>query len=131
WHPVEEAWKDPATPMPETEDEIAAERARHEAAEKQAGDYEWEVRLDLDSLGDARALEQKLADSGLPLKRRFRHVLVYATSEEHATELADRLRSEAPAGTEVAVEPTPVQHPLSVWVSAHTPGLGRDIGIDV
>jgi hypothetical protein len=131
WHPVEEAWKDAATPMPETEDELAAEQARHEATEKQEGDYEWEVRLDLPSLGAARELERSLATEGLPLKRRFRHLIVYATSQEHAGELADRLRTEAPADSKVAVEPTPVPHPLSVWVSAHVPGIGRDVGIDV
>ncbi len=131
WHPAEEAWKDAAAPMPETPGEIAAEQARREAGEERERDYEWEVRLDLPSLGAARELERSLAAEGLPLRRRFRHLIVYAASEERARELAERLRAEAPAGTEVGVEPTPVPHPLSVWFSAHAPGIARDLGIDI
>src|SRR5438876_2568760 len=51
WHPDEEAWKDPSIPLPETEDERAAEHARHEATEEHealaTGRYDWEVRVDL------------------------------------------------------------------------------------
>ena len=34
WHPVEEAWKPASEPLPETEDEVEAERRRNERAEE-------------------------------------------------------------------------------------------------
>jgi len=128
WHPVEEAWKDPSTPLPRSDDEVAAERRRHEAAEARSGDYEWEVRVDLPSLGDAGELADRLRDEGLEVRRRWKHLLVGATSEDAAAELAERIRGEAPPDTEVSVEPRgEVPHPVFVWLGAHDPG--RDIGL--
>jgi hypothetical protein len=132
WHPVEEAWKDADTPMPAGAAEEAAEEARHEAAEESAERYDWEVRVDLPALGDAHDLEEELRAEGLHVKRRWRHLVVGAPSEERAGDLAERIRERAPAGTELHVEPAgDIPHPLSVWVSAHTPGTARDLGIDV
>lgn len=132
WHPVEEAWKDAATPMPAEEDEQAAEAARHEATEERAEEYDWEVRADLPALDDAHEMEQSLRAEGLRVKRRWRHLVVGAPSEDRARELAARIREGAPSGTELHVEPAGgIPHPLSVWVSAHTPGIARDIGLDV
>jgi hypothetical protein len=128
WHPVEEAWKDPSTPLPETGEEIEAEQRRHEAAEESSGDYDWEVRVELPSLGAAGELAGRLRDEGLEVRRRFKHLLVGATSEEGAADLADRIRGEAPEGTEVFVEPRGgVPHPVFVWLGAHDPG--RDVGL--
>jgi hypothetical protein len=128
WHPVEEAWKDPSTPLPDTGDEVAAEERRHEAAEERSGDYDWDVRVELPSLGDAAELASRLREEGLEVRRRFRHLLVGATSEEGAADLADRIRGEAPDRTEVFVEPRGgVPHPVFVWLGAHDPG--RDVGL--
>jgi hypothetical protein len=128
WHPVEEAWKDPSMPLPESADEVAAEERRHEAVEARSGDYEWEVRVDLPSLGDAGRLAERLRDEGFEVKRRWKHLLVGATSEEGAADLAERIRAEGPPGTDVQVEPRgDVPHPVFVWLGAHDPG--RDIGL--
>ena len=51
WHPDEDAWKDASIPMPETEEQRAQERERHERdAEDEPRPpwaYQWEVRVDL------------------------------------------------------------------------------------
>ena len=129
WHPVEEAWKDAATPMPATEAEVAAEQARHEAAEEREGRYEWQVRADLPTLGEAQDLERALVADGLHVKRRWRHLVVAAPSEERAGELAVSIRERAPAADVHAAEGRQLPHPLFVWVGAHTPGIRRDLGL--
>lgn len=105
WHPLEERWEDASVPLPATEAERAAERARRdeqEDAESRAAGYpEWEVRITLPSLHDARAFASRLEDEGVPVLRRFRHVMAGADDEDAASALAERLRAEAPAGSEV------------------------------
>src|SRR5919198_1957153 len=120
WHPAEEAWKDASVPMPATEAEVAAEEARHEAAEEREGEYEWEVRADLPRLSQAHDLQRELEAEGLRVKRRWRHLVVGAPSDERARELAATIRERAPSGTEVHIEQGGVlPHPVSVWVGAH------------
>lgn len=124
WHPDEEAWKDASEPLPRTEDERAAERERHLAAETreaaEEGDFDWEVRLDLPSRRDAAELAKRLESEGLPFVRRWKWVHVKALTEDGARELAERLRAEAPAGTEVDVEPTfdKPTHPIFVFLGS-------------
>jgi hypothetical protein len=131
WHPVEEDWKDANTPLPETPAEEAAEAARHQAIEASEGTYDWEVRVDAPSLGHAREIEAALEAEGLAVKRRWRHLVVGVASEERAREVAEGVRRRV-AAAHVDVEPAAeIPHPLSVWVSAHTPGIARDLGIDI
>ena len=103
WHPIEEDWKDPATPMPSTPDEEAAERARRDAAEiaeeEESGEFDWEVAVHVDSIGDMRDLDKKLRESGLEVHRRWKYLLVGALAGPRADELADRIRKIAPART--------------------------------
>jgi hypothetical protein len=119
WHPVEEAWRDASEPLPQTEEEREAERRRHEEAEAaeaaREGDYDWEVHVDPPHHGDAVELERRLSEDGLPVKRRWKHISVGALTEESATELAERVRAEAPEGTEVTIGATELQHPLFVF----------------
>lgn len=119
WHPVEEAWRDASEPLPRTEEELAAERARHEAAEAaeaaEEGEYDYEVHVDPPSHGEAVELERRLSEEGLPVRRVWKHMSVGALTEENANELADRIRSEAPEGTEVSIGATELQHPLFVF----------------
>jgi hypothetical protein len=134
WHPVEEAWKDASAPLPASEGDTEAEEQRHEAeAERaaEAGDeYDWEVRVDLPSVGETQKLAERLADEDLPVRRRWRHVLVGAATEEQAAELGKRLESEAPESSEVHVEPSGgVPHPVFVFIEAHKPGIARDLGL--
>ncbi|HXV33061.1 MAG TPA: hypothetical protein VD769_03540 [Gaiellaceae bacterium] len=109
WHPVEQEWKDAALPLPQTEDEIRAERERQqarEAAESLAtGEAEWEVRVSLPSREATDALADRLEGEGIPVTRRATFLLVGAVNEDQATALAERLRGQAPEGATVEVEP--------------------------
>ncbi len=46
----------------------------------------------------------RLRNEGIPVVQRFRAVLVGATDEDSAEQLAARLRGEAPSGAQVTVE---------------------------
>ncbi len=124
WHPVEEAWKDAATPMPATPDEEEAERKRHEAAERaeeeETGRTDWDVAIHLDSVADMLDLDRKLRAEGLPVERRWKYLLVGASTQEQAEELAERLRDIAPEGAtvEVIVNPTDLPNPIFVAIGA-------------
>ena len=119
WHPIEEEWRDFADPLPQTEAERAAARARHEGAEAreaaEEGEYDYEVHADPPQYGDAVDLEGRLKEQGLPVKRRWKHLSVGALTEERAQEIVTRVRSEAPEGTEIAIGATDIQHPAFVF----------------
>jgi hypothetical protein len=110
WHPAAEEWRDPDEPLPDDESERAAERRRLIAAERrqveETGRFEFEVRIDLPSRHEAVHLAKRLEDEGLPVARRWSFVLVGAYDEDEAKTLAERLRGEAPTGSEVAAEGT-------------------------
>ena len=117
-------------PLPSTDEERAAEEQRHEIAEERAGQHEWEVRVDLPSLRETLDLARRLEDEGLDVHRRWRHLLVGAPTESRAAELADRIRSQAPAEAQVHVEHAPGgPHPVFVYIEAHKPGIARDLGL--
>jgi hypothetical protein len=124
WHPDEEAWKDASLPLPSSEEERDAERAR-------AKDAPWEVRVELHRLRAAVALERDLEAEGLPVERRFTYLLVGAPSEERANEIAERLRSQLGEKADVSVEPnvSDVPDPRFVVLEARKPGIARDLGL--
>jgi hypothetical protein len=109
WHPVEQDWKDANIPLPRTEAEVEAERRRQqdrEAAESlESGHAEWEVRVSLPSREATHELADRLEAEGIPVTRRSTFLLVGAVNEDEATALAERLRTEAPEGAVVEVEP--------------------------
>jgi hypothetical protein len=135
WDPDADEWVDPATPRPQSEAERVAEQREHEKREEReaaaTGKYEWELRVDLESLGDTRELAKRLDEKEIKHHRRWKHVLIPAATEEQAAELADRVREVAPGNTEIHVEPAPgsIEHPAFVVISGHTPGIGRDLGL--
>ena len=135
WHPVEEAWKPASEPLPETKDDKNAEAERHTAAEAEeqsaTGDYDWQVVVELDELKAAREFAKSLESEGLPVKRRFKYVLVGALTEEAAIELGERLESEAPKGSKVAIRANPDDLPIPVFVQLGSlkPGVMRDLGL--
>jgi hypothetical protein len=130
WHPDEEAWKDSSVPLPQTDAERAVEEQRHEIAQERAGREEWEVRVDLPSLRETHDLARRLEDEELRVHRRWRHLLVGAPTENRATELADRIRSQAPAEARVQVEHAPGgPHPVFLYIEVHKPGIARDLGL--
>jgi hypothetical protein len=111
WHPVEETWQDASIPLPQSDEEIAAERARQEADEAQdsreQGYAEWQVRVDLPAHRDAVELAERLEAEGIsPLVRRWKYILIGTETDEQARALAERIRAEAPADAEVNAEPS-------------------------
>jgi hypothetical protein len=109
WHPVEQDWKDANVPLPRTEEEVKAERRRQQAREEaeslESGHAEWEVRVSLPSREATHELADRLEAEGIPVTRRSTFLLVGAVNEDEATALAERLRTEAPEGAVVEVEP--------------------------
>jgi hypothetical protein len=110
WHPAAEEWEDPDKPLPDGEGAKQAEREELMAAERrhseESGDPEYEVRVDLPSRHDAVDFAKRLRSENLPAVHRWRFLLVGATDEDSAKALAERIRSEAPAGSRVTVEGT-------------------------
>lgn len=108
WHPEAEEWRDPDEPLPADAESRRAEHAAAIAEERAqveaSGEPRFEVRVDLDSHGDARRFAAQLESEGLPVVRRWKYLVVGASDEDAAQELAVRLRQEAPAGGKVQVE---------------------------
>jgi hypothetical protein len=109
WHPIEERWEDASAPMPQTGEEVEAERRRWEEQQtKEAralGYAEWEVRVDLPGHADAVKLAERLEQEGInPIIRRWKYLLIGTASEDDARALAERIRAEAPEGADVKAE---------------------------
>ena len=77
---------------------------QEKAASAADGYPDYEVTVHCKSHRAANALADKLEQEGIPLTHRWSTVLVGADDEDSAAALADRLRSEAPEGSEVTVE---------------------------
>jgi hypothetical protein len=108
WHEVEERWEDPDVPLPQSADDVEGEREklteteRAESAEDQMD--EWEVQVVLPDHRATRELAKKLEEEGLKPLRRWRYLVIPVPSEDDGSELADRIRAEAPPTARVAVE---------------------------
>ncbi len=116
WHPIEERWESPDVPMPQTAAERQAEHQRlvdAESAESLAtGKAQWEVRVELGSHRQAVALARKLEGEGRAIVRRWKFLLVGASNEDEARDLAGQLRREVPADAAVKVERAGVGWPF-------------------
>lgn len=133
WHPVAEEWKDTHEPLPEDEAAVAQEMHEAEAEgwrEASSGEFPWEVVIELPHIRDTLGVAEQLQLEGLPVKRRFRYLLVGATSEDDATELGKRLEEEVPEGARIGVRGNPDDMPLPAFVNlgALKPGFLRDLG---
>jgi hypothetical protein len=108
WHPVAEQWEPPDEPEPDSEAAAGRERAERIATERaesaEQGYPEFEVRIQCGSRAQAGELSDRLEQEGIPNVHRWSYVLIGATDEESAQRLADRLRNEVPAGTQIIVE---------------------------
>jgi hypothetical protein len=108
WHSESEEWEDPGEPLPRTDAEKAAEREERIAAERAevaaGADPQFEVRVDLPSHAEAVRFDELLAAEGLPAVRRWKYLVVGAADEDSASALAERLQTEAPAGSVITVE---------------------------
>lgn len=135
WHPVAEEWKDAAEPLPDDEAEVAEEMRVHEEEEasdrRKYGEYAWEVVIDLPHVRDTGPMAKKLHEEGLPVKRRFKYLLVGADTEDEAVELGKRLEGEVPEGSHVGIRGNPDEMPLPSFVNlaALKPGFLRDLGL--
>jgi len=135
WHPVEEAWRDASEPLPETVDQAQIEQLRHERAEAEeallTGDYDWQVVVELNSLHDTVEFARLLEQRGLPVKRRWRYLLVGALTEEDAIGLGQEIEADAPEGSQIGVRANPddIPHPVFVQFGSLKPGVMRDLGI--
>ncbi|HTX31024.1 MAG TPA: hypothetical protein VMD09_06545 [Solirubrobacteraceae bacterium] len=103
WHPEEERWEDSETSLSR-----GAEHARRIESEReesrQEGYPEWEVKVQCRSHHDARQLSDQLAEEEIPCLRRWHYLLIGATDEDSAKELAKRIGAEAPLGATETVE---------------------------
>jgi hypothetical protein len=102
WLTDQERWDD--EPKHETwEDEVLEE-----------GYSPWEARVELASHEDAEKLADELEQEGLPVARRWRYLVVGASSEEEAQALAKRLHGTVEAGGEVVYEAMP-HNPFAIF----------------
>ena len=85
-----------------------------EQEEVEQGFAPWEVRVELDSHGEADQLADQLEGEGYDVARRWRYLIVGAASEEEARELARRVHGEAEPGGEVVWESTPT-NPFAIF----------------
>jgi hypothetical protein len=134
WHPVAEEWKDAQEPLPDDEAARAQEVLENEAEgvrETGYGEYPWEVVIELPHVRHTHDFAKQLRLEGLPVKRRFRYLLVGATSEDDAVELGKRLEGEVPEGSHVGIRGNPDDMPLPSFVNlaAYKPGFLRDLGL--
>jgi hypothetical protein len=107
WHEIEERWEDASVPLPETPEDIEAERRRRVQLERkesaEAGMDEWEVQVTLADHRSTRELAEKLEGEGLRVSRRWRYLVIPVPSEEDGQALAERIRAEAPPEAEIVV----------------------------
>jgi hypothetical protein len=109
WHDDAEDWEPADAPPALTAAEKEAEHVRAmraEDAESAAEGADFEARAALPTRRDARELSDRLDREGVAHSRRWRYIFIAASDEDAARQWADRLRSEAPPGTEVSVEGT-------------------------
>jgi hypothetical protein len=105
WHPEAERWEEPGEPLPESpegrqhEHAMLIESEREESREQ--GFPMFEVRIRCASQGDARELAERLEAEGIPTAHRWHFVVVGANDEDAAAALADRIRAQAPPGSDV------------------------------
>jgi hypothetical protein len=109
WHPVADEWEDPDKSLPSTDAEKAAEH--EELMEKEDaeaagrhGRAEFEVSIEFPTQHEARDFAKKLKEEGLQPVRRWRYMVVGAADEDAAEKLAERIRAEAPADSQVKAE---------------------------
>lgn len=116
WHATAEEWEDPDTPSdPAAEHAELVEHEREESASQGFPDFE--VRVKCPSRHDAAKLAERLSGEGIPNVHRWQFVVIGAQDEDSAKVLAERIRQEAPAGSEVSAEASTQE------ITAEAPGV--------
>jgi hypothetical protein len=103
WLADEDRWDDEAPEEFEPEQEVL-----------EHGHAPWEVRVEAGTPHEAEEVARRLQDEGYGVLRRHTYVLVGASSEDEAHELAKRLHGEAEASGELVYETLP-QNPFAVF----------------
>ena len=99
WHPVEESWKTPRTRFPRRPSRSGTSTPpvrRPRPKRLGRGPVRLARRGSPARAGPGGELAERLAQDGVPVRRRWRYVVADALTEERAQELAGRLRSELP-----------------------------------
>jgi hypothetical protein len=108
WHPTAEQWEDPDEPLPSTDAAVAREHQELIVSERQQslqrGYPEFEVRIKCANRHEAGELADRLRGEGIPVVHRWTYVLVGALDEDSGNALAERLRADAPPGSDITVE---------------------------
>ncbi len=102
WLADEDRWDDEA-PGPDIEEELLAE-----------GYAPWEVRIERESVDEARELADQLEKEGYGVVRRAHYVIAGTATKEDAEALAARLHGEVEPGGELVYEVTP-QNPFAIF----------------
>ena len=102
WLADEDRWDDEA-PGPDIDEEVLAE-----------GYAPWEVRIERESVEEARALADQLEAEGYGVVRRAHFVIAGTASKEDAEALAARVHGEVEPGGQLVYEVTP-QNPFAIF----------------
>jgi hypothetical protein len=102
WLAEEERWDDDP-PQPDVEEELL-----------ERGYAPWEVRVEAESLAEARDLAEQLRGEGFDVSRAFTYVIVGTADREQAVELARRIHGQVEPGGEMVYEVQPA-NPFAVF----------------
>ncbi len=102
WLGDEERWDDEPD-QPDAEEELLGR-----------GYAPWEVRVELESLGEAHDLAEQLRAEGFDVSRTFTYVIVGTEDRDQAVELARRVHGRVEPGGELVYEVQP-QNPFAVF----------------
>jgi hypothetical protein len=102
WLHEEDRWDDEA-PGPDIEEELLEE-----------GYAPWEVRIERESVDEARKLADQLEKEGYGVVRRAHYVIAGTATKEDAEALAARLHGEVEPGGELVYQVTP-QNPFAIF----------------
>jgi hypothetical protein len=102
WLHDEERWDDEPD-QPDAEEDLIAR-----------GYAPWEVRVECDSLGEARDLAEQLRSEGYDVSRTFTYVIAGTADREQAVELARRVHGRVEPGGELVYEVQP-SNPFAVF----------------
>jgi hypothetical protein len=102
WLAAEERWDDDPDQPPTEEDLV------------RRGYAPWEVRVECETLGEARALEEELEKEGYGVSRTFTYVIAGTETRAQAVELARRVHGDVEPGGELVYEVQP-SNPFAVF----------------
>jgi hypothetical protein len=102
WLADEDRWDD-EVPGPDIDEEVLAE-----------GYAPWEVRIERDSVDEARTLADQLEQEGYGIVRRAHYVIAGTATKEDAEALAARVHGEVEPGGQMVYEVTP-QNPFAIF----------------